>query len=205
MKKDYLVAFLLLPVFFSAHAQLKPKPALYGAVNYATHGTGDMLGVMLQAGLSQTLHKRLSLQYELGFTYHTDGDHFPLEVLDPNIPADNPYWVTAGIQFIPRLVFNVTGRSFSGLKIGAGPMLRYQMNSNPLSWGRSYDPPLDIRPQYSFGEIDRNHLNVGYNVAIMYDFRVFKRSGLGVNVHVQNDTNGDVITALGVRYTHLFQ
>jgi len=65
-EKNLLSGIFIAAVFFSAHAQLKPKPALYWAVNYATHGSGDMVGVMLQAGLSQTLHKRLSLQYELG-------------------------------------------------------------------------------------------------------------------------------------------
>jgi hypothetical protein len=203
MRKVYLLPFFLF-AFSYAQAQSKPKPSLYGAVNFATHGTGDMFGMMFQAGINQTLRKRLSLQYEIGFTHHWASDDFPLNVLDPRYPADNPLWVTAGIQFIPRLVFNVTGKSFSGLKIGVGPMLRYQLNGSPLAYGISYDPPLDIRPRYEIIEVDRNHFNAGYNVAIMYDFKAFRRSGLGVSIHFQNDTNGDVIAALGIRYTHLF-
>lgn len=205
MKKFYLLFILFFGLCFSKlNAQVKPKPSLYGAFNVATHGTGDMFGVMFQAGINQTLRKRLSLQYELGFTYHWDSDDFPLEVLDPGYPSDNPLWVTAGVQFIPRLVFNITGQSFSGFKVGVGPMLRYQVNGNPLGYGRSYFPPRDLRPRYEFTRTDRSHWNVGYNVVIMYDQKVSKRSGLGASFHFQNDTNGDVIAALGLRYTHLF-
>jgi hypothetical protein len=39
----------------------------------------------------------------------------------------------------------------------------------------------------------------------MYDFKPIRRYYFGLNAFYQNDTNGDLLVGVGVRYTFLFK
>ncbi|HMP91430.1 MAG TPA: hypothetical protein PKD90_01050 [Phnomibacter sp.] len=124
--------------------------------------------------------------------------------MTPTIPedlrTDVPLWVTAGLQLSTLVNYNLTAGYNHGLKIGLGPVFRYQLNSYPNSY--FYYPqgnPWFRQPFYVIKETDNNKFNIGYALRLSYDFQSKRDKFFGINAFLQNGTNGDMIVGLGLK------
>lgn len=180
------------------------KKQLALGINYARHGSGDMDGILVNLDFIRNYTKKISIIYNLGFTLHGQ-KAFPGTIANnPSIPSDRitevPQWVTAGIQISSLISYNFSKQNKSGLNLGAGPVLRYQLNSYPNSFTYyGQGNPWFQQPFYVFKEIDNNRINLGYAVRIGYDFKSSKNRNFAINTFLQNDTNGDMMVGLGLK------
>jgi hypothetical protein len=192
----------------SAIAQDTLFPISIGA-NYSFNGSGDAGGFLINLDYTKKLNKRFDLIYNLGFSVHAVRAYPGEEPNDPTIPDDLqtevPLWVTSGVQLSSVLFYKFNQKKSSGLKIGIGPVIRLQLNSSPISYGYYSGYPSFPQPFYVIKETDKAFLNVGYHIRLMYDFKPIRRYYFGLNAFYQNDTNGDLLVGVGVRYTFLFK
>ncbi|TAD90803.1 MAG: hypothetical protein EAY75_04160 [Bacteroidetes bacterium] len=193
MKKfSFLVICSALGFTTSVFAQAPKYRALSGALSYATHGSGDMLGTAIEFGYEYGLNKRFSLYNNLGFTFHGQ------QGLYITSPETAPYFVTAGIQSTPTLLFAVINGKRQKLKIGGGGVARLQINGNPNGYGVRSTPSGDI---YTFSESEGVRFNVGYRFGFEYVFLGRPKFDLGFRSFFQNDTNGDALLMIGLQFS----
>lgn len=183
-------------------------PISIGA-NYSYNGSGDADGFLINLDYTKKLSKRFDLIYNLGFSVHAVRAFPGEQPNDPTIPddlqTDVPLWVTNGVQLSSVLSYKFNQKTSSGLKIGIGPVIRLQINSSPNSYAYYQGDPWFNQPFYVIRETDRAFMNVGYHIRLMYDFKPIRRYYFGLNAFYQNDTNGDLLVGVGVRYTFLFK
>lgn len=193
MKKRHLfVVCFALGFSMSAAAQAPKYRAFSGALSYATHGSGDMIGAAVEFGYEFGLSQRLSLYNNLGFTFHGQRGYYI------SSPETAPYFVTAGIQTTPTLLFAVINGKHQKLKIGGGGVARLQINGHPNAYGVRSSPNGDI---YIFRESEGVRFNVGYRFGFEYVFLGRPKYDLGFRSFFQNDTNGDALLMLGLQFS----
>lgn len=180
------------------------KKTLALGINYARHGSGDMDGIMVNFDYNRNYSKKVSVIYNLGVTIHGQKAIPGTIENDPMIPedlrTDVPQWVTAGLQLSTLLTYNLTAGYNNGLKIGVGPVLRYQLNSYPNGYAYyAQGNPWFRQPFYVIQETDDNKFNLGYAIRLSYDFKSKKDKFFGINMFLQNDTNADMIVGLGLK------
>jgi len=181
----------------TGHSQANKMKSLLLHGGYSFHGTGDMLGGQGGIAYEAQLKDWLSIRYQADATIH--GRSAMGYVRNDQIYQSEPlYWVTAGVQASAIPVIHILGAQTSLLNLGAGPLLRYQINSRPDSFGYSNNAGT-IRPDYyTVGSITPKAVYLGYMVVLESQFIHAPQWTLGVRAHFQNDTNGDVITGISL-------
>ncbi len=168
--------------------------ALQLGVQRSFHGTGDFGGVAVDAGYDHSFNRKMDLYGGITSTVHSR------KITFTSLPPDKTLnFTTAGIQLTSMIQWAVIARTDHRFKIGAGPIFRFQSTSLPTAIGTSYDPSVYPEPFYTVYESGSyNTFTVGYTAAIIYQPRISYRYHLGFKFHFQNDTNGDVISGIGI-------
>ena len=162
----------------------------------AFHGTGDLSGTNMEFGMEKRWGKRYGFYNNLGVTIHsgqevsTAPNAYPLLV---NSSYNALQTVTFGIQTIPT-IYRYSKRG--DLKIGAGLVGRYQINSSS-TYGASLIGAGNNQYSYSIYGTEPNSFSIGYRITADLLLYETKKNKLGFQIFFQNDTRGDVITGLG--------
>lgn len=200
---------IMLHVSTECNAQSDHK-YLFTGMNYSFHGSGDLNGVLINFDLEKKSSKHFYVDYNLGFSFHT-GLAFPGFITNapstpPDLRTDVPRWVTAGIQLSSFFTYRFSSKKQSGLKLGVAPVFRFQLNSSPNGYQYYGSQNAWFRqPFYVFKETDNNHFNIGYCFRIIHDWKLKEGRLLGFNCSFQNDSNGDAISSIGIRYGFRFK
>jgi hypothetical protein len=205
MKKAtlFLLAFAVLQAAFS-----QENHALQLSAGRSFHGTGDLPGLSLDVAYDHSFLKRLDLTTGLTTTIHSGKDRSPeFTFILPDQTTQTfktpdrgmLRYTTAGVQLTSVLNYNFIARPRHKLRIGGGPVLRYESSSQPVGWGYTFNPNENELPVYTFGEFGNLHqLSVGYNLGFSYLFKISSRYQTGVRAWFQSDTNGSTITHLSL-------
>lgn len=205
MKKAtlFLLACTALQAAFS-----QENHALQLSAGRSFHGTGDLPGLSLDVAYDHSFLKRLDLTTGLTTTIHSDKDRFPtITFILPDQTTQTLQapdrgmlrYTTAGVQLTSVLNYNFIALPRHKLRLGGGPVLRYENSSQPIAWGYEFNPTKNEVPVYSFGEFGNLHqLSVGFNLGLSYIFKISHKYQAGVRAWFQNDTNGSVITHLSL-------
>jgi hypothetical protein len=197
MKKlIFLLAFFC--ICFSSFAQT----SINTSVGYSTHGTGDMFGYAVSFGVDKPLPK-LSNRLSLGFNarFMTHSREREMEMINSTLPAgtnSNLRIVTSGTQLeiVPAFAL-IKSENFS-FRFHAGIIGRYEISNSANGYGSTLIndvPSLQIYNMDSFRSFD-----VGYISQFSMQFKISKRSQLGIAMSFQNDTNGSAITSIPLSY-----
>lgn len=195
-QKATLFLFFLFP--FLVQAQIQQQLSL--DLNRSFHGTGDMRGFGFAVEYGKYAGKRLELTAGVAANIHHDA--FPLLVSPLGNPIDASYrLVTGGLQLNGQANFAPLRTRAHELKIGLGPVVRYQSSNASGGYGVTFPPAVDYpEPVFTFRNYeDQNLVTLGYQAAASYSFTFQNRLFVGAKASFQNDTNGDVITQYGLR------
>ncbi len=171
------------------------------------NGSGDIDGFDVTISKRKKLSKFLDWYYGSTLTFHFGKDIF-YEILSRRIPSeiinqnDPMKFYTFGIQGESALTLKLFENKFP-IYISSGPIIRYQSTSHPTIYGYEYNPARFSQPFYTIKEIDPNTLSLGYKVQLGIGIMKIRRSRLFFNSYFQNDTNGDLITGLGLIFNNL--
>ncbi len=108
---------------------------------------------------------------------------------------------TAGIQLSSVINYAIAGKHGDQLRVGAGPLLRFQSSSYPSIYGYTQDP--NVYPSGFYTIYDNSHQNtftIGYAVGMSFHTKLSSKYETGVKVFFQNDTNGDAITSISLLF-----
>ncbi len=203
MKKT--LYFLLLS-FWSTGAFAQTKDALQFTFGRSTHGTGDLKGYALDLSLDHSISRRFDWTNGLTTTVHYGTDkggtftiyppNEPPIVTSPN-PKNYLRYNTTGVQMTSVLNFNVLAFPRHKLRIGVGPIFRFESSSYPRNWSYEVNSSDGI-PRYAFNyEVPVNQFNVGYTFGLSYFVAITKKYQLGIKAFFQDDTDGAVIGQFG--------
>ncbi|MCC6724222.1 MAG: hypothetical protein IT258_06890 [Saprospiraceae bacterium] len=217
MKKT--LAFLLL-AFLASSAFAQTKDALQLTVSRSSHGTGDLLGYSFDLSLDHPISRRFDWTNGLTTTIHSgkdDGVVFtfmlpnqPPVVISPN-PRNYLHYTTTGVQITSVLNLNILALPRHKLRIGAGPIIRYESSSYPRSWSYTVNAdntsnPDEVRPIYTFDYPSKtDQLNVGFTFGLSYYAAITKKFQLGIKAFFQDDMDGAAITHLGLSVGRFLQ
>ena len=109
--------------------------------------------------------------------------------------------VTGGIQLNGQANYAPLHSKAHELKVGMGPVLRYQSSSASGGYGVTFPPAINYpEPVFTFRQVeDQNIVTVGYLVAVSYAYTFRGQFFIGAKASFQNDSNADVITQYGLR------
>lgn len=198
MKKILLVFSLVLASQF-AFSQGRPNAfQLSGGPSW--HGTGDLGGLAFGVSYDHPFSKRTDVSTSITTTVHWGKDNGANDTGFGFTPGENLlHFTTAGIQLAVLGYFTPVIFRNSKLKIGAGPLLRFQTTNLPDSYGFHQNTAIYPVPFYTINTTQNyNTLAPGYNVTIAYLLQSFPRYSAGIKVSFQNDTNGDIITGISL-------
>lgn len=188
LTKIALFTLLLTPFFAFSQADWKTPDALQISGSWSSHGTGDLSGYMVEVAHEHSFSHRFDLTTGLAMTAHFGG------VYD--------FATTSGLQLGTMLNFNLLhplSVAPQKIRLGVGPIIRFEHSSAASNFTSFIDPNISSRPIYIFnGDVDSQVFTVGYQVALGYLAQVGKKHQLGFKVGFQNDTDGAVITRVGL-------
>ena len=197
MKTTFTLFFSVLTALV-VQAQIQQQISL--DLNRSFHGTGDMRGLGFAVEYGSFLTKRLELAGGVAANVHHDAYTLLIAPLGRTVDASYRM-VTGGLQLAGQANFTPLRTPAHELKIGAGPVFRYQSSS--ASGGYSLtNPPATSYPEpfFTFRQVeDQNIFTVGYQGSLVYSFTLPNRIFIGARASFQNDTNADVITQYGLR------
>jgi hypothetical protein len=181
--------FSLLPPLFVISQNASNTPdALQISGSWSTHGTGDLRGYMVEVAHEHSFNRRFDLTTGLAMTSHFGG------VYD--------FATTSGLQLGTMLDFNMLhplSAAPQKIRLGVGPIFRFEHSSSARNYSSFIDPNISPNPIYIFnGDVDSRVLTVGYQVAVGYLAQVARKYQLGFKIGFQNDTDGAVITRVGL-------
>ena len=211
MKKT--LGFLLL-AFMLNDAFAQSNDALQFTISQSTHGTGDLKGFSFDLSYDHSLKRRFDWTNGLTTTIHSGHDRGEYTIFFPNQPpiVVNPdsksflHYTTAGVQLTSILNFNILAFPRHKLRIGVGPIFRYESSSYPESWSYTLEATDEAVPVYTFNyQGDTNQFNIGYSFGLSYFAAITKKYQLGIKVFFQNDTDGASITHLGLSIGRFLQ
>ncbi len=201
MKKT-IFSLVFIACFFVFCLSSFAQTTLTTSVGYSTHGSGDMFGYGVGFGVEKSLPK-LSNRLSLGFNarFMTHSREREMEMINATLPVgtnSNLRIVTSGsqLEIVPAFAL-VKSENFS-FRFHAGIIGRYEISNNGGGYGTTtiYDvPTLQIYNYNDFKTFD-----IGYISQFSMQFKVSKRSQLGIAMAFQNDTNGSAITSIPLSY-----
>ncbi|WP_375563174.1 hypothetical protein ACE193_11770 [Bernardetia sp. OM2101] len=186
---------------FSSFAQTN----INTSIGYSTHGSGDMFGYAVSFGVGKTLPKvsnRLSLGFNARFMTHSR--EYEMGYLNQTLPSyqnSNLRVVTSGsqLEIVPAFAL-IKSEGFS-FHFHAGILVRYEVTNSPNIFG--YTMISDREVSLTVINDDTNDFksfDVGYISQFSMQFKISKRSQLGIAMSFQNDTNGSAITSIPLSY-----
>lgn len=180
--------------------QLKQSSLLLEG-GFSTHGSGDYFGGAGNVSYEKNVNKFFSTRYQLGVTIH-GGSAFGYTLTNGFARSVPMYFVTAGVQTAGLFVFHATGVQYQWLNIMAGPLVRYQLSGSPDSY-QYYNTLTQYNPllrdgYYVIREINPHVFTLGYRVVLESQWINTPNFSFGIQAGFQNDTNGDVLTNLGI-------
>lgn len=164
---------------------------------YSFHGSGDLSGTLLEIGQERKIGKRYSFYTNLGVTIHS-GQEIGSAGVSPlrlNYAYNALQSQTIGVQATPML-YRYSKRG--DIKIGVGLAARYQMGSFNAYGASSISGSAQY--QYSIYEAQPNSFSLGYRINVGLILLENRKNKLGLEIFFQNDTEGDVITGLGLSF-----
>ncbi|MCC6727328.1 MAG: hypothetical protein IT258_22675 [Saprospiraceae bacterium] len=181
--------FLCLTAFNSiAQTPSLTPDALQISGGISTHGTGDLRGFMVEAAHEHSLSRRFDLNTGLATSLHFNGV--------------DEFGSTTGVQLGTMLNFNFLHPASIApqkIRIGAGPLVRFEHSTTASNFSRVVVPGFSSSTVFVFNKAtDTQVFTVGYQVAIGYLAQVGKKFQLGIKAGFQNDTDGAVITRVGL-------
>jgi hypothetical protein len=206
MRKCILFILLSLTIINTSGQTPNPIVNTFG-FHKSFNGSGDLGGFSINVTKRKHLSKSLDWFYGSSLTFHFGKDYsyefvsrgFPSNVLNENDPMK---FYTFGIQGESGITLKLFEKKFP-IHISTGPIIRYQSTSYPTTYGFYYNPTRFPDPFYTIKEIDPNTLSPGYKVQLEIGLGKVRRSRMYFNSYFQNDTNGDVITGLGLVFKNL--
>lgn len=203
MKKCLL--FVLILLLASRGFSQKKIRSIQLCAGKSWHGTGDLKGFSVDVLYNQHITKKVDFSAGLTSTIHYGKDG-GFNSLFPGISPDERLirFTTAGIQLSSLINYSVFYSHDNQLKIGVGPIVRFQSSSYPDSYGLYQNQNIFPEPFYVIYNYEKQNLvTSGYNVALTFLTKISINSGIGVKAFFQNDTNGDVITGISFIYSRL--
>jgi hypothetical protein len=199
MKK--LIFSLIFFIFcFSSFAQTN----INTSIGYSTHGTGDMFGYAVGFGVDKSLLKvsnRLSLGFNARFMTHSR--EYVMEYLNQTLPDyqnSNLRVVTSGSQLEIVPAFSLIKSENFVFRFHAGILGRYQVTNSPSIFGSTIMYDEVVLNVINDETNDFRRFDVGYISQFSMQFKISKRSQLGIAMSFQNDTNGSAITSIPISY-----
>lgn len=164
------------------------------------HGTGDMRGVAFNFMYTHYFTKKLSWNIDFGATIHDDSD--PLYYTTPSgFGADGTIrYTTAGIQSSFGLGYSFLKIKENELGIKLNGLFRYQTTSIPdvltilYPAGTGLPIPVVYFEQYE----PARTVSIGAIGSLYYNYTFSKNISIGLLGNFQLDTNGDVLSQLGI-------
>ncbi len=204
MKKIILVLPLLLLSFLSFS-----QTTINTSLGYATHGTGDMFGYAASFGVDKTFPKlsnRLSLGFNARFMTHSREHELLYTDRSGYEYNSNFRIVTSGsqLEIVPAFALIKTDNFL--FRFHAGIIGRYEVTNSPRGYAFYRDiPEMPAFPAFIviYNDMERNdfrRFDVGYISQFSMQFKISKRSQLGIAMLFQNDTNGSAITSIPISY-----
>jgi hypothetical protein len=199
--KLYFTLFILI---FTAHVNAQTKRQLSLDIKRSFNGSGDMHGLGFSVEVGKYIRKKLELTGAVSSDiYH---DEYKILITDGVLvnggrTIDASYrMVTAGAQLSGGINYAPVRTKTNEVKIGAGPLLRYQSSGDGgyeiFSPARTGLP----EPVFAFRQNEpQNIITVGYLVSVAYAYTFSSKLFVGAKASFQNDSNADVITQYGVR------
>ncbi|HMP91625.1 MAG TPA: hypothetical protein PKD90_02050 [Phnomibacter sp.] len=201
---NHLKAMAVLCLFTAANSliyaqhEVKPQFLILNAGS-SGHGTGDMPGGIGGIGYQKTYNRWLAMQYQLNTTIHGRSGAGGLGTNPATGEAyARPYFITAGVQAEALPVITLGGQQEQWFNVLVGPMVRWQLSGYPDTYAYQAPGPNGGPGSYQFYEGRSQSLALGYVVALQSQLLHRPKWSLGVQARFQNDTQGDVITSLGV-------
>lgn len=182
--------------------QVKSNPDQFISLNIgrSINGTGDMRGVAYNTVYSKTFRKRFSWIVTFGGTLHDDSDDLFFSDQDGNTVDGSIRYTTGGIQSTFGVNYNFVQTARSEIYVGLNALLRYQVTSYydavaviyPIVTGLPY-------PVVSFQNLTpARTFAVGGGMRLGYNYTTHKNILLGILGEFQMDTEGDVLSQLGL-------
>ncbi|MEP7231774.1 MAG: hypothetical protein ABI691_16040 [Ginsengibacter sp.] len=197
--KKIISLTLLLAIAGTSLAQKNSNSLLISA-GKSWHGTGDLNGIIAEVAYAHKFKKRLELS--AGFTTTINyGKDRGFNGFMANASPDERLlrFTAAGIQLTPVLNFAILYTPAFQIKIGAGPIARFQSSSFPQVYGYYQDTAYFPLPFYTFYDNGKqNTFTAGYTVGATINVCLSKNYETGLKTFFQNDTNGDVITSISL-------
>lgn len=194
--KFWIPLFLLLHLGFLTTAQNKKQFSL--DLSRSFHGTGDMRGAGFAVEYGSYLGRRLELTAGIGANLHHAEETLLLTQSGRTTDASFRM-VTGGLQLHAQANLAPLHTRAHELKLGLGPVLRYQSSSRPDVYGITWEPNYP-EPFFTFRNYEaQNLVTLGYLCSVSYSFTLPRRFLVGAKASFQNDTNADVITQYGLR------
>ena len=193
-----------------------PERKIGLSIGFSHHQKQSIGGVFIEAGQEIKLSKKMSLYNNFGFTIHSgiDPKHdmvvpsiSSLRLQDPSFSTAAFRFVTAGIQTSPMLFLNLKSDK---LKLGIGPLVRYQTTS----WPSDYEFNLISTPtttrtlyytNYSIKQIQPHALSGGGRMMLDVQIAKIKKIEARAICSYQVDSNGDRIAGLGIKLQRAYK
>ena len=200
MKNKFI--FLLLIVSFSSYAQNKNNinnKHIQFNLGRASHGTGDMRGLIFTTEYGKDFKKHLSWIIGISGTIH-DGFRSNFFESNGNLIDGSIRYTTAGVQTVGQIGYSAIKTTEHEIQIRAGALVRYQSSSfyDDVSilfpGGTGLPFPVIVfnntTPQRTY--------SIGGNFEIHYNYTITKKIMIGILAGLQTDTNGDTISQLSL-------
>lgn len=194
-KHFYLLAFICF-IFSSVHAQRRVREGFAsGALGYSRHGTGDMPGVAFMAELGRDLGRHTEWAVNLKATIHGDAETVILTDPQGNRSDRSFRYNNAGLQFGAQVGYKLVDRLHHAFRVQAGGIFRYQNSTYPDSYNFYINNSDAVpRPSFEFFQITpQNTFSPGYSFGLSYQYITDRKLFFGLNIGLQNDTQGDMI------------
>ncbi|WP_338761053.1 hypothetical protein WAF17_14740 [Bernardetia sp. ABR2-2B] len=195
---------ILFSIFFALCFSSFAQTSLNTSVGYTTHGSGDMFGYAASFGVDKLLPKisnRLSLGFNARFMTHSR--EYEMSYLNqtlPNYQNSNLRVVTSGSQLEIVPSFALIKTEVFSFRFHAGILGRYQVTNSPSIFGSTIMYDEVVLNVINDDTNDFRRFDVGYISQFSMQFKVSKRSQLGIAMSFQNDTNGSAITSIPLSY-----
>jgi hypothetical protein len=169
------------------------------------NGTGDFDGFVAEFAYSRKIKERIEFFNGLTTTIHYGKDRGFSGLSGSLPPEETLLFTTAGIQLTSVLNFALINSFDNQLKLGAGPIFRFQSTSLLEQYGYYQDPQYFPEPFYVIYKAGKqNTFSPGYTVGITFQTKVTLKYEAGIKAFFQNDTNGDVITYVSLIFGRVF-
>lgn len=196
----YKLTFCLLLISAFSFAQNKNNKSIQLILGRATHGSGDIRGLIFTTEYAKYFKKRLSWIVGIGGTIHDGSLPVFFTVPNGNTVDGSVRYTTAGVQVNGQIGYSFLKTISHEMQLRLGALVRYQSSSYfdqvsilfPIITGLPYPVVVfnNTTPQRTY--------SIGGNLEIHYNYTITKKIMIGIIAGLQTDTNGDTISQLSL-------